>query len=150
MLDKKSRVTASQGKAVNVSKPYFPQSPASQPPTMATMQMVVDVTIESAGVTHTYAIPETLSVTYASDLVLSTDRDGILREVEALKSQSEEALASVQRHKDTIATCEQILEQWNPSFAEKREQDRRISGLESKMESFGKMLSDFINEFKTS
>lgn len=148
ILNKKDGIKASQGKVISVSKPYFPQMQMNQPTSMQTMQMVVDVTIEGNGVTHTYSIPETLSVTYASDLVLSTDRDGILRDVEALKSQSEEVLASVERHKTVISQCEQILEEWNPSFAEKREQDKRISGLESKVEGIGKMLSDFINEFK--
>lgn len=148
ILNKKDGIKASQGKAISVSNPYFPQVQMNQPSSMQTMQMVVDVTIEDSGVTHTYSIPETLSVTYASGLVLSTDRDGILRDVEALKSQSAEVLASVETHKATVAECERILEEWNPAFAEKKEQDKRISGLESKVEGIGKMLSDFINEFK--
>nr|DAH23874.1 MAG TPA: hypothetical protein [Bacteriophage sp.] len=36
--------------------------------------MVIDVTIESNGKTATYTIPENLSVTYAGDIVLSTDK----------------------------------------------------------------------------
>lgn len=93
-------------------------------------------------------LPETLSVTYANNLVLSTDRDGILRDVESMKNQSLEIVNSVEKHKATVDSCDKILEEWNPAFAEKKEQDKRISGLEEKVEGIGKMLSDFINEFK--
>ena len=44
--------------------------------------------------------------------------------------------------------CDKILEEWNPAFAEKKEQDKRISGLESEVKGLSKMLADFINEFK--
>lgn len=65
-------------------------------------QMVVDVTIEADGATRTYSIPEASGITYAGATVLSTDRDGIIREIEAIKSQSEEALAGVESHKTRI------------------------------------------------
>ena len=47
-----------------------------------------------------------------------------------------------------INSCDAILSEWNPEFAEKKQQDERISGLEKQVEKMGKMLSDFINEFK--
>lgn len=48
--------------------------------------MMVDVTIEVEGRTAVYTIPENLVVTYASNIVLSTDREGIAREVETAKA----------------------------------------------------------------
>lgn len=110
--------------------------------------MVIDVTIETSGETKTYTIPETSSVVNAGTLVLSVDREGILREVEAVKSQSEEALRNVDSHKATITACERILEDWNPAFAEKKAQDARISSIENEVKGLGAMLKDFINEFK--
>lgn len=147
MLDKDSVKTAT-GKTVNVSQPRFANTSAAGGNYQATAQMYVDVTIETEGQTKTYSIPDTLGVTYAGNVVLSTDRDGILRDVEAMKNQSEEALKNVERHKETIACCEKILEEWNPAFAEKKRQDERISGLENEVKGLGSMLRDFINEFK--
>lgn len=148
VLQKENDPKAFQGKAIKVSDPYFPPAPIGQMPSMSTTQRVVDVTLEVNGVTNTYSIPETLSVTYANNLVLSTDRDGILRDVESMKSQSLDIVNSVEKHKAIVDGCDKILEEWNPVFAEKKEQDKRISGLEEKVEGIGKMLSDFINEFK--
>jgi len=139
---------ATTGKVVNVSQPYFPQPQPGQLASMQTAQRVVDVTVESESKTSTYSIPETLSVTYANNLVLSTDREGILRDVEAMKAQSQEVVNSYDKHKAIIESCDKILEEWNPVFAEKKEQDKRISGIEKEVIGLKNMLSDFINEFK--
>lgn len=148
LLRKGDEIKALQGKAIKVSDPYFPPAQIGQMPSMSTAQRVVDVTLEADGVTNTYSIPETLSVTYANNVVLSTDREGILRDVEAMKGQSEEVVRSVERHRSIIEGCEKILEEWNPAFAEKKEQDKRISVIESEVKGMKKMLTDFINEFK--
>ncbi len=147
MLNKESVKTVT-GKVVNVSQPRFANQLSANGNFQATAQLYVDVTLEVDGQTKTYSIPDTLSVTYAGDIVLSVDRDGILRDVEAMKSQSEEALRDVDKHKATVASCEKILEEWNPVFAEKKRQDERICGLENEVKGLGTMLRDFINEFK--
>lgn len=135
-----------QGKVVSVAVPRYdaPQAFGTQHQS----GLVVDVTIEANGTTKTYTIPETATITYAANLVLSTDKDGILREVEAMKSASEQALAQVDKHKETLTKCEALLEELNPAFAEKRAQDKRIEGIENEVKSLGAVLRDFINEFK--
>lgn len=152
-----TKMEASQGKVINVSQPYFPQSPAGsmQPMNMQTMQRVVDVTIEHQGKNDTYSIPETLSVTYAQNLVLSTDRDGILRDVEAIKNQSAEVIASVEKHRAIVSSCDHILEEWNPALAEKKEQEKKITKLEAQLENMhtemgkmGRILEDIAAKIK--
>lgn len=135
-----------QGKVISVAVPRYDSSQIgiSQQAT----SLVVDITIEANGATRTYTIPETSTLTYAANIVLSTDKDGIVREVEAMKSASEEALSQVERHKQTVTNCNQLLEDLNPAFAEKRAQDKRIEGIENEVKSLGAVLRDFINEFK--
>lgn len=70
-----------QGKATAVS---FPRVEMNQK--TGRSEMVVDVTVEANGKTATYAIPENLSVTYAGNIVLSTDKQGLTGEVEAMES----------------------------------------------------------------
>ncbi len=132
-----------QGKVVSVAVPRYDNMGGQQH-----TGLVVDVTIEANGQTRTYTIPEASTIAYASNLTISTDKDGILREVEALKNVSEEALAKVDKHKEIVTKCHTLLEELNPVFAEKRAQDRRIEGIESEVKSLGTMLKDFINEFK--
>lgn len=142
----KNDTTFYQGKVVSVAVPrYDTPQPFSQGQQNG---LVVDVTIEANGTTKTYTIPETATVTYAANLILSTDKEGLLREVEAMKSASEQALSQVDKHKNTIDKCNALLEELNPAFAEKRAQDKRIEGIENEVKSLGAVLRDFINEFK--
>lgn len=147
-LQKDGELKAYQGKVIAVSQPRFPQIQTTPTMQQTATSMVIDVTIETNGETKTYTIPETSSVVNAGMLVLSVDRDGVLREVEAVKSQSEEALRNIEKHKETVITCERILEDWNPAFAEKKAQDARISSIETEVKGLGAMLKDFISEFK--
>lgn len=140
-LDKES-VRAYQGKVISVAVPRYDVQQIQ--PT----SLVVDVTIEADGSTRTYTIPEASTLTYAVNIVLSTDKDGILREVEAIKASSEEALAQVEANKEKVTKCNQLLEELNPAFAEKRAQDKRIEGIKTEVKSLGALVRDFINEFK--
>lgn len=150
LLDKSDGIKALQGRIVKVGDPYYPPVQQGQFSASNTTQRFVDVTLEARGITHTYSIPETLSVTYANEskLVISSDKEGILREVESIKNRNDEELRMVEKRKEENAACEKIMEEWNPAFAEKREQDKRIAGLESKVDGLGKMLEKFINELK--
>ena len=133
-----------QGKVVSVAVPRYdaPNFNAQQ------NGLVVDVTIEADGSTRTYTIPEASTLTYAANLVLSTDKDGIIREVEAMKVASEEALSKVEEYKEKVTKCNQLLEDLNPVFAEKKAQEKRIEGIETEVRSLGALVRDFINEFK--
>lgn len=145
-LDKEN-VKYYQGKVVSVAVPRYNNQVGATYGTQPT-GLVVDVTIEAEGATKTYTIPETSTITYAGNLVLSTDKEGILREVEAIKTASEDALSQVERHNQVVTNCSQLLEELNPAFAEKRAQDKRIEGIENEVKSLGAVLRDFINEFK--
>lgn len=135
-----------QGKVISVAVPRYDSSQIGI--SQQTTSLVVDVTIEADGTTRTYTIPETSTLTYAANLVLSTDKEGIIREVEAMKNASEEALTKVEQHKETVTKCNALLEDLNPAFAEKRAQDKRIESIESEVRSLGNIVKDFINEFK--
>lgn len=140
----KGQMTARTGKVTMVSQPRFPQV-AQQP--MAS-GLVMDVTIEEDGQSRTYTMPESSAVVCAGDVIISTDRGGILMEVEAMRNASEEVVNSVQRHREIMEKCDRILTEWNPALAEKKQQEERISSLEDEVRGLGTMLKDFITEFK--
>lgn len=148
MLDKSGEMKTAVGKTVHVGDPYFPQTPGGAYPNYQTGQRMVDVTVEAGGKSSTYAIPESSSLTYAKDMVLSTDRDGILREVEAVKNQNEEELRKVEQRQAAVASCERILEEWNPAFAEKKENEKRISGLESQVKGLGEKIEALLKKLE--
>lgn len=125
-------ITAYQGKVVSVSVPRYD------------MQVVN----KSNGQTKTYTISENATITYAGNIVLSTERDGIIREVEAMKSQKEDAIAQEAKNHEDLEKINSLLEDWNPALAEKRKQDERINTIEQEVRSIGQQLKDFFSEFK--
>ena len=139
--DGEKRIT--QGKVTAISPSRLPQTPSLQ-----TMQMVVDVTIDDGGSSRTYAIPDNTSVTYTNGLVLSTDRDGVIREVEILRNQCAEELAKIEDYRKSVSECEKILTEWNPVFREKRETEERFSKLETSMSDLKSMMSGLIKELR--
>lgn len=139
--DGEKRIT--QGKVTAISPSRLPQTPSLQ-----TMQMVVDVTIDDGGSSRTYTIPDNLSVTYSNNLVLSTDRDGVIREVEILRNQCADELAKIDEYRKSVSECEKILAEWNPVFREKRETEERFSKLETSMSDLKSMMSGLIKELR--
>lgn len=153
ILNRNSMKTT-QGKVINAGSPYFPNmNPMNMPmpgqPQQNTQRMV-DITIEIGGKTQTFTIPETSAVTCAqingNEMILSTEKQGIIREVEVMKSQSEGVLASMEKHKAIIQNCDRILTEWNPQFAEKKEQDARIKTVEDKVDRLCVMMEKYFEK----
>lgn len=136
----KDEIEVTTGKVVSVS---FPRMDMNAPG-----KMVVDVVIESGEKTATYAIPENLSVTYANNLVLSTEREGISREVEAMKNSAEQVIASVDRQKKIIEKSTEVLRNMNPELKQKMEYDDRLNKMESSIGEMKELLSSVIKELK--
>lgn len=116
------------GKVAAVTQPRFPQYNGGN-----ALAMVVDVTVETGGANATYTMPADSSVVSAGNTILSVDREGILKEVDALETESDDIINSVAKHEARKKDCERIRTEWNPAFAEKKKQDERIGSLESGM-----------------
>ena len=140
ILDKNT-IEYKEGKVNSVS---FPRMMMTQSGT----QSVIDVTIESEGKTATYSIPEHLSITYAGNIVLSTTKENIAKEVEGIKNSAEQILESIDRQKEIIDKSTRLLTDLNPSFKEKKEVEDRFNRIETDVSEMKNMLSNFIKEFK--
>lgn len=146
----KQEVSLVQGRVVSVS---FPRMDINQ--SINKTEMVVDVSIEVDGKTATYVIPESLSVTYANNLIISTDKQGLLNEVEAMKNNAEQVIASVDRQKEILEKSNVLLSELNPIYKDKREADKRFSQIEDSVKEVRESISDIrsmmqglIKEFK--
>lgn len=119
------------GKVVAVSEPrYLPSQPGQY---QAMQTRVVDLTVELTGETKTYTVPESQNVAKAMGITLSTSIDPIMNELNAIKNTSQDIINSVDAHRAKIEACESILEDINPAFKQTREQDRKIAGIENKV-----------------
>lgn len=146
----KQELTLTQGKVTSMG---FPRLDINQH--TGKSEMVVDITIEAEGKSATYVIPENLTVTYANNLIISTDKHNLVSEIEAMKNNAQQALASMDYQKAILEKSSHLLEELSPVYKEKQETEKRFKDLEdnldrisSMMEKQGNMLSEMMNKFR--
>lgn len=132
-----------QGKVTSVSLPHMDNS---NPMVMG--KSVIDVGIEADGKTATYTIPENLGIVYAGDMILSTDKESIVREVEAMKATAEQAIKNVDRQKAILDKSKNLLLELNPAYKEKKENEQRLSKMENSIEELKSMFAGLMKELK--
>lgn len=136
----REKVTFSQTKVLEVTPPHFDNHYGN--PT----EMVVDVSIE--GFSKPYTFKENTDTGYINNIVISTDREKALREVESLQSQSEQAWNKRDFYKETAEKCAQIRAEYSPAFKEKRENEERFTKLESSVGELKDMIKDLVKDLK--
>lgn len=142
-------MTFNQGKVVSVSFPHFDMNNHSMVGIGSnSTNMVVDITLEFDGKTSTYVIPENISITRTGNgnLILATEKEGIVREIEALKSSSEQVLASVDYHKGVVEKADKLLAEFNPILKERQATEQRFKQIENNVGEMKQMLERFLND----
>lgn len=115
-------------------------------PTAGISGMVVDLAIEVNGKTANYVIPESSSVAYAGNLVLSVDKSGLATEVQAMKAGAEQHLASVEHQKQVLEKSTSLLEELDQTFKERQEADKRFSKIEDSVNELKDMVSQIMKQ----
>ena len=135
-------VSVTPAKVVEVTPPHFDNHYGN--PT----EMVVDLKIEVDGKIRTYTFKDGTEVGYLNNLVIATSCEGFLREVGALKMQSEQFLAKKETYEDNIKKCNEIYAKYSPEFKQKQENEERFNSLESSVKSIQDMVQNLIKELK--
>lgn len=138
ILDKDG-MCVKQAKVVSVSTPHIDKKTFE-----IGASLVVDVVLDVEGVVGTYTFKEDTETGYVQSTVITTDKQAVIREVEVIKTQSEEALSQVDVHKDRLQKCNDILAEYNPAIKEKKEIDERFGKLEGSIDELKSMLSGLL------
>lgn len=101
----------------------------------------VNVTIQTKeGKQNTYAVADSEQSAYAGNLFISTSKDCIINEVNALKNASEEVLSKVDEHKQTVEKCKELLAELDTSFRDQQKTNERLDQMESKLDEIFKFV----------
>ena len=66
-------------------------------------------------------------------MVITTSREAMNAEVDALRQKSLSILNSVEYHQKIVQDCEILLQRLNPEFAEQKQQKQEIDNLKAQM-----------------
>lgn len=101
----------------------------------------VNVTIQNKeGKQNTYAVADSEQSAYAGNLFISTSKDCIINEVNALKNASEEVLSKVEEHKQTVEKCKELLAELDTTFRDQQKTNERLDQMESKLDEIFKFV----------
>ena len=107
---------------------------------------VVDVNIEYKGNTYQYVFQNDSEVGYDRSMILTTNRDIIIREVEMIKEAADKNLELMPKYESDSKKCAEILATFDPRIKEKQENDRRLTGLENSVNELKNMFQSFMQE----
>ena len=143
ILDKTESVKYVLGKVLNVGQPRYDmpaqQAPGSMP-NFSMPSMKVDVTIESDGKTKTYVFDENAATASVGNVLFSTDKEGIIRELDATITHCEQYLSEEERVKKDLEESKVLKGQLDTSYKDKQETDKRFEKIEKTQEGMGEML----------
>lgn len=139
ILDKNNKPTLKVGQVVSTSSPNY----------FNNINPYIDVTVIIDGSNaEIKKLPANLSITTSesdSNLVVSESRELMCTEVENMIKNSKQIVESIDYHKSVIESGEEMLAKLNPNIAKQKEQENRISNLET---SVGDVKSD-VKDIKT-
>lgn len=98
-----------------------------------TFDMVVDLTIDVDGTMQTYTFKDSNEVSYAGQIMISPNIDSVLKEIKQTKNQSEDALKSVDKNREIVEKCTNLIAEFDPVYKERKENDQRYSKLENEI-----------------
>jgi len=130
-------------KVVSVSNQY-PQFNYQHPLINPGQNVAVDIAIEVDGKTETYTkIPLSSTVAEFPDrgVLISETRDGIVNEVNTIRSASQTAIDQMDAHKRVVAACDQLLFDLNPQLRKEQEQATEIANLKEQLAGMSDQLA---------
>lgn len=106
------------------------------------METVVDITVKLGNDKKEYlGVPSNLSIHGYGDIVISEGKDAMIAEVDGMLQSSKSILDSIDYHRKTIASCEEMLKQLNPAYAKEQERDSAIDDLKNEVEVLRREIS---------
>lgn len=158
VLKKDSKPSVDICEVIEVTPPAFAAgSTTFQPGFPLQQRTTVDAKVKSGDqVLEFKQLPSDATIfSYNGQTVVADNKDDILREIESMRNISAETLASVDKHKQIVSCCDEIIANLNPQVRSAAENTKameklngRVDGLEKSIGDIKNMLSDVLKQRK--
>lgn len=135
ILDKSSEPTLKTGYVESVSIPR-PMYKTFNPAVSFGMnaQTVVDISVKTDNNRIDFeCVPSTFTIHSNGNTVISENKEAMVQEVDSMLQNSKNIIDSIDKHKNNIIACENILKELNPVYARESERDNAIDDLTNKV-----------------
>ena len=116
-------------------------------------EMIIDLTVKVGDRVVNYSgLPATAEIADSSSngdsVVVSDNRGAMNAEIFSYKQRSIDIINSVDQHKGIVAGCDAILNDLNPEYAQKQQQDAKLTSLEEQMNTMAKNMQSLMESNK--
>ena len=94
-------------------------------------------------------VPETASVNYANHLMIASDQNSLLPELQSLADESEKIIAAAPAHEERLKKIKELQVELNPQAKREQEYDKRLAAIEKSQQEMAAMITNFIKELKS-
>ena len=113
--------------------------PNNQPTTIG--NLVTNITVQTKdGKQNTYSVTDSEQAAYAGTLLIASNKEAVINEINILKSNSEEVLNKVEEHKHIVSECGKLLAELDTTFRDQQRTNERLDNLENKLDEIFKFV----------
>lgn len=106
------------------------------------IQTVVDISVKVGEQRIQFeGVPSNLSLHSNGNVVISESREAMIQEIDSMLQNSKNILQSIDKHKNIVSQCENILKELNPVYAKEQERDDAITSLTEQVNDMQGVLS---------
>lgn len=92
------------------------------------------------GKQNTYSVTDSEQAAYAGTLLIASNKEAVINEINILKSNSEEVLNKVEEHKHIVSECGKLLAELDTTFRDQQRTNERLDNLENKLDEIFKFV----------
>ena len=134
---------------VPITRAKYPSVPNFGQP----QEMIIDLTVKVGDRVVNYSgLPATAEIADSSSngdsVVVSDNRSAMNAEIFSYKQRSIDIINSVEQHKGIISGCDAILNDLNPEYAQKQQQEAKLTSLEEQMSVMAKNMQSLMESNK--
>ena len=113
--------------------------PNYQPTTIGKLETNITVQTKD-GKQNTYSVTDSEQAAYAGTLLIASNKEAVINEINILKSNSEEVLNKVEEHKHIVSECGKLLAELDTTFRDQQRTNERLDNLENKLDEIFKFV----------
>lgn len=102
---------------------------------------VNDITVNYNGSPKTYTVKSDAEEAYAGSLLITTDKNVVIREARSLKSNAEDVLNNTDKYKSIVDKCTSLIADFDPAIKVQEQNKARFEKLESSIDEIKKMIA---------
>ena len=104
-------------------------------------KLETNITVQTQdGKQNTYSVTDSEQAAYAGTLLIASNKEAVINEINILKSNSEEMLNKVEEHKHIVSECGKLLAELDTTFRDQQRTNERLDNLENKLDEIFKFV----------